>query len=464
MRTDDRDTAEPYDFVVVGCGEKAAAQAAYFGRRVAVVERASTLGGAMVGSVVATKTFREAAVYMTGYRRRDVYGVAPAVDSAEAIARVHGRATDVVALMHDAVAANLDRHDIDLVVGTATLLGGGVVAVTGAHGVRRLRAPAILVATGSRPYHPPGIDFDDPDVLDADAAREDVAPAAHIVVLGGGVVGCEYASMLRALGADVALLHTGSTLLPFLDHDVSSQLATSFAADGIDVVFDAGPPAVGRGDNGELVVALRDGRAFRPTKVVVALGRAGNTQGLGLAEAGVKTDERGRIAVDERFETTAPGVFAAGDVVGPPALASVGMEQGRVAACHACGIAFKENLDPVAPYGVYTIPEAAMVGMTEHDARARFDDVEIGCTPFSRNARSVIAGTTDGLLKLVFRTSDLRLLGVHIVGDAACELVHYGQAVLHFGGGIDHFISATFNVPTASEAYKYAAYDGLGRM
>lgn len=460
--------AEAFDFVVIGCGpagEKAAAQAAYFGRRVAVIERETMLGGAMVGSVVTTKTFREAAMYVTGYHRREVYGVAPELEAPDAVARVHGRAVEVAAVMHDAVAENLVRHGIELVTGSATLLGGGLVGVTGRDGaVRRLEAPAILVATGSRPYHPPGIDFGDPDIFDADAARELDAPAASVAVLGGGVVGCEYASMLRALGADVTLVHTGSTLLPFLDHDASAHLGACFVANGIDVVSGAGRPTVGRGGGGLVVALPGGGGELRPAKVVVALGRSGNTEGLGLEEAGVATDERGRIVVDERFETSVPGVFAAGDVIGPPALASVGMEQGRVAACHACAIPFKESVDPVAPYGVFTIPEAAMVGLTERDARARYHDVEIGATPFARNARSVIAGSTDGLVKLVFRRGDLRLLGVHIVGDAACELIHYGQAVLHFGGGIDHFISSTFNVPTASEAYKYAAYDGLGRV
>lgn len=458
---------DTFDLVVLGAGpagEKAAAQAAWFGKRVAVVERDRLLGGAMVGSVVATKTFREAAVYVTGFRRRDVYGVAPDLDAREAVERVLRRSGSVVATMHDAVGQNLRRHGIELVAGTARLGPDRTVQVATAEGgTRLLRAQAVLVATGSRPFHPPDIDFSDPDILDSEAARELDGPAPSVVVIGGGVIGCEYASMLRALGSEVVLVDSGPRLLPFVDNDISELLAASFVASGIEVARQTGRATVARVGH-ELEVRLPDGRVLRPAKVVVAAGRVGNTEDLGLADVGVATDERGRIVVDERYRTTAPGIYAAGDVVGPPALASVAMEQGRVAACDAFGIPFKQAVDSLAPYGVYTIPEVAMVGLTEQDARERWDDVEVGCASFDRNTRAVIAGTPEGAVKLVFRTRDLRLLGVHILGESASELVHYGQAVLHFGGGIDHFISATSNVPTMTEAYKYAAYDGLGRV
>ena len=206
------------------------------------------------------------------------------------------------------------------------------------------------------------------------------------------------------------------------------------------------------------------GRTIHPEKIIFAAGRIGNTEDLGLAAVGVDTDDRGRIVVDDHFQTTASGVYAAGDVIGPPALASASMEQGRVAACYSLGIPFKETVDPLMPFGVYCIPECAMVGMTEAEAAAQGIDVVAGVARFSDNSRAAISGITEGILKLVVRCDDRRLIGVHIVGEEATELIHQGQVVLHFGGTVDYFIHATFDVPTLSDAYKYAAYDCLQRL
>jgi NAD(P) transhydrogenase len=232
---------------------------------------------------------------------------------------------------------------------------------------------------------------------------------------------------------------------------------------GMRLVLGGGRAAVARDEKG-LIVTLAGGEEIRPDKVLFASGRAGNTEGLGLEEAGVQIDDRNRVVVDNRFRTTAEGIYAAGDVIGPPGLASVSMEQGRVAACYALGIPFKETVDPRPPFGVYSIPEAAMVGLTEESAAGEGIDYEVGRGWFTNNSRAIIAGATDGLVKLVFRRDDKKLLGVHVLGDLAAELVHQGQAALNYGGTIDYFIHSTFNVPTQSEAYKYAAYDGLQRL
>jgi NAD(P) transhydrogenase len=232
---------------------------------------------------------------------------------------------------------------------------------------------------------------------------------------------------------------------------------------GMRVLLDAGHAKVNADAEG-VVVTLPDGHVMYPSKVVVAVGRVGNTEELGLEAAGVATDGHGHIVVDDRYATTAPGIFAAGDVTGPPALASVSMEQGRVAACHAFGIPLRSAVDKLAPLGVYSIPEVAMVGLTEEAAQATGDDVLVGRARLSRNARTAISGGSHGLVKLVFRRGDLRLLGAHILGDGATELIHQAQAVMHFNGSVDYFIDATFNVPTESEAFKYAAYDGLSRV
>jgi NAD(P) transhydrogenase len=457
-----------YDLVVLGAGpagEKAAAQAAYWGKRVAVVDRQRRPGGTMVGGAVSSKTMREAALYLTGFRRRDVYEVGLDLAPEMAVARLRHRTDHVVRLMTESAAANLHRHGVDVIHGTATVGRDRAVVVHAADGGERrvLRAAVIIITTGSRPFRPSGIPFDDPDILDSDAAALLDRPLRSLVVVGGGAVGCEFASIFTALGAEVVLVDSGPRLLPFMDGEVSDVLAATFRAMGMRVLQGAGRAKAARTRAG-LEVELADGEILRPEKVIFAAGRAGNTEGLGLEEAGVATDERGRIVVDEQFRTTAEGIYAAGDVIGPPALGSVSMEQARVAACWAFDIPFKRTVDPLPPFGVYSIPEVAMVGLTEEDAQSEGLAYGTGRARFDQNTRAAIAGSTEGMIKFVFDRDDARLLGVHIVGETATELIHQGQAVIHFGGKIDYFIHSTFNVPTMSEAYKYAAYDGLRQV
>lgn len=460
--------AAHYDLVVLGAGpagEKAAAQAAYWGKRVAVVDRQRRPGGTMVGGAVSTKTMREAALYLTGFRRREVYEVGLDLAPETAIERLRHRTDAVVRLMTDSAAANLRRHGVDVIHGTATMGRDRSVVVRAADGgePRFVRADVIIITTGSRPFLPAGVPSDDPDILDSDSAALLDHPLRSLVVVGGGAVGCEFASIFTALGADVVLVDSGPRLLPFMDGEISDLLAATFRAMGMRVLQGAGRAGATRTSAG-LQVELADGETLRPEKVIFAAGRAGNTDGLGLADAGVATDERGRIVVDEHFRTTAEGVYAAGDVIGPPALGSVSMEQARVAACWAFDIPFKRTVDPLPPFGVYSIPEVAMVGLTENEAQSRGIPYAVGRARLDQNTRAAIAGATEGIVKLVFGRDDLRLLGVHIIGESATELIHQGQAVIHFDGKIDYFIHSTFNVPTVSEAYKYAAYDGLSQV
>jgi NAD(P) transhydrogenase len=457
-----------YDLVVVGsgpAGEKGAALAAYHGRRVAVVERAAEVGGTMAGGVAGTKTMREAAIYLTSFRRRSVYGVGVDVEPRLAAQVVRDRAQRVEAQLADSVRTNLAQHGIDLIHGSARLLGPGEVAVDSPDGKqsRVLTADVVLLATGSRPFHPAGMPFTHPAVLDSDSARRLDRPVPTLVVIGGGAVACEYASIFAALGTQVTLVESRGQLLPFVDAGIAELLTETFREMGIDVVLSAGHAEVTVEDDTP-VVRLPDGRTIEPATVIVAAGRVGNTEDLGLTAAGVAVDGRGHVVVDENYETTARGVFAAGDVIGPPALASVSMEQGRAAASHAFGIGARDTIDRQAPLGVYSIPEVGMIGLTEAAARSVDDDVEIGQARLSRNARTTITGDPHGLVKLVFRRSDRKLLGAHVLGDHATELIHQAHAVMHFGGTIDFFIDATMNTPTESEAFKYAAYDGLSRL
>jgi NAD(P) transhydrogenase len=428
---------------------------------VAVVEQSPAPGGAMAASAITTKAMREAALYLTGFQRRHLYDAAIDLEPQAVIDRLRARAQDVAATMSAAVAQNLERHGVALVAGHARLGPARTVVVTDGTGAERvLTGDVVLLATGSRPFHPPGISFDDPDVLDSETARGLDRPMRSLVVVGGGAVACEYASIFLALGAEVTLVDRGRRLLAFLDGECSALMADTFRSSGMTVLAETSVRSVERDGSG-LVVRFGDDRVLRPEKAIFAAGRVGNTDDLGLDEAGVALDDRGRIRVDDRYETTAAGVYAAGDVIGPPALASSSMEQGRVATCYALDIPFKQTVDPLVPFGVYAVPECAMVGLTEEQARERGIRYAVGRAHFADNSRAAIAGTTDGLVKLVVDRDSRRVLGVHIVGESATELIHHGQAVLHFDGTVDYFIHATFDVPTMSDAYKYAAYDCL---
>jgi NAD(P) transhydrogenase len=460
--------ADAFDLVVIGsgpAGEKGAAQAAYYNKTVAIVEQAPRPGGIAVSSAgIPTKTLRETTLYVSGFRNREVYGLGLTLDPEIALERLMTRKAEIVAMMTAAVERNIARHRIEMIPGTAQLGPGGTVQVALPDGQRRtLRATAILIATGSHPFLPPGLPVGDPDVHDPEEILSLDRIPRSLLVVGGGSVGCEYASIFTALGVKVTLVDPHTRLLRYLDTEISLLQAEVFNGMGMQLVL--GSPFAGvRRVGDRLEVSLADGKILVSDKVLLGTGRAGNTAGLGLEEAGVALTERGDIRVNERFETGVPGVYAAGDVIGPPRLASVSMEQARVAVCHAFGIPFKEAVDSVVPHCVFTIPEVAMVGMTETQAREAGIAYEVGRGLFSANTKARISGFHEGMVKLVFRRADRVLLGVHILGEMASELIHLGQFALHEGAPIDRFIHATFAVPTRAEAYKYAAYDGLMRL
>lgn len=455
-----------FDLVTIGsgpAGEKGAAQAAYFGHEVAVIDRSERPGGAPVNSGgIPTKTLREAATYLTGFGRREVYGVGLGLEPGLMLERLHSRATEVQQHMGDAVRKNLERHGIEYIVGEASLVDDGVRVDLPSGETRVLESKVVLIATGSRPFRPGGIPFDDPDVHDSDTILELDRIPREMVVIGAGPVGAEYASIFTALGVSVTVVDMADRVAPFLDVEVSDVLRRLMEEEG--VRFALGTTAEVERVDGRLEVKLATGERLYPDVLLFAAGRVGNTDGLGTTDIGVECDDRGRIVVDDEYRTTAGGVYAAGDVIGPPALASVSSEQGRVAICHAFDIPFKDVIDPVPPYGVYSIPEVGMVGMTEAAAEQSGIEHEVGRSWFADNARSAIAGTERGFIKLVLEKESRRLIGAHIVGEEAAELIHQAQGVIHTRGTIDYFIDSTYNVPTRSEAFKYAAYDALQRL
>jgi NAD(P) transhydrogenase len=460
---------EDVDFVVIGsgpAGEKAAAHAAYFGKRVALVERSEHVGGAPIGTAgVPTKTLRETALYLTGFRSADVYGVGLHLDAMRITELARRRNEEVQSTLVARVRQNLARNHIALVHGTARLGPDRTVVVRDGHAgpERILRSEAVLIATGSTPLRPPDILSGDADILDADSFIAALHPIARVLVVGSGPIGCEYASICAALGTRVTLIDIADRVLGMVDGEIATQLTAVFARMGVDVRLATTVSGVVRRAD-ELEVTLSDGALVRADRILLATGRAGRTAGLGLEEAGVAVDAKGRVVVDDSYRTTAPGVFAAGDVIGPPGLASVSMEQGRMAASHAFGTQYRHATVSAPAIGVYSIPEVGMAGVTEEQARDRGLDYAVGRAAFTANTRATIAGATDGLVKLIFERGDRRLLGVHILGETAAEMVHVGQAVLQHGGTIDYFVHNAFNVPTWAEAYKYAAFDGLGQV
>jgi NAD(P) transhydrogenase len=457
------------DLVVIGsgpAGEKGAAQAAYFGKRVALVEKAPALGGASVHTgTLPSKTLRETALYLTGFQRRGTYGLTLELDHAASLRQLMGRLRAVTEQQVLQIDRNMKRHDVTVVRGEAAFTSPHEVIVRAPDGgTRSLRAPYFLVAPGSSPHRPPGVPFDDPDVEDSDTILDLDRIPLSLAVVGGGVIGCEYACIFAALGTAIILIEGRGTLLGGLDGEMSAGMKTVLERNGHEVMLGDAVEAITRVPNGPLRIALKSGKVLQVDKVLYSAGRAGNTKGLGLEKAGVTIDSRGRVAVNGQFQTAQPHIYAAGDVIGNPALASVSMDQGRVAACHAFGIPYKKQVAPLTPFGVYTIPEISMVGATEEELKARSTPFEVGRARYANNARGQISGEMDGTLKLIFDPSTRKLLGVHIIGDRATELIHIGQMVMTTGGTIDVFIDSVFNFPTLAELYKYAAYDGLGRL
>jgi NAD(P) transhydrogenase len=458
--------SDHFDLIVIGAGpggEKGAAQAAYFGKKVCIVERAPKPGGAAVNTgTVPSKTLRETALYFSGLRQRGLYGVDLRVKHDITISDFMHRERAVVESTWALIDENLKRHHVTIVQGVARITGPTTVHVT-RYGQpdRTLTGEAILIATGSHPQQPTGVEVDGSIIVDSDSLLTLQKIPGRMVVIGGGVIGCEYACIFAALGVKVTIVNSKSRLLAHLDAEVGEALRTQMTARlGISVHLDVEPTEIAvEGQHAR--VTLSDGSELHSDVVLFSAGRVGNTDGLGLQELGVKCNQRGYIQVDAHYRTAVPSIYAAGDVIGFPALASTAMEQARVAVCHAFDLKYKQQVSSVLPYGVWTIPEIAMVGETEDGLHAKGVAYEVGRSSYRINPRGQILGDTDGFLKLLFDRDDQRVLGVSIVGEGACELIHLAAAVMSFGGSLDYFIQGVFNYPALCDAYKYAAYDGL---
>jgi NAD(P) transhydrogenase len=459
---------DTFDLVVIGsgpAGEKGAAQAAYFGKRVALVERDPHLGGAGVNTgTVPSKTLRETALYFSGLSQRGLYGVDYSIKEDIGVRDFMHREQEVVRTLRGLIGANLERHGVELVRGAASFDDPHTVRVrVKGQPDRRLSAPVILVATGSTPNWPEGIPRDPLRLYDSDSILHMDRIPTSLAVIGAGVIGCEYATMFRAMGISVTLVGGTERLLPFLDAEIGERLRMQMELLGLRVVLRQSLEEV-RLDRPQVLLRLKNGEELEVERVLFATGRMGATSELGLDRAGLTAGPRGHLKVNEHYQTAVPHVYAAGDVIGFPALASTSMEQARVAMCHAFDLKYKSRVSSLLPIAVYTIPEIAAVGETEESCREKGIAYSVGRAHYPNNSRGQIIGDMSGLVKLVFSPVDLKLLGVHILGEMASELVHVGQSCLYFKGTLDDFIQIVYNYPTLGEAFKYAAYDGLGYL
>lgn len=453
-----------YDLVVIGsgpAGEKGAAQAAYFGKKVAVVERAPYLGGAGINTgTVPSKTLRETALYFSGLRQRGLYGLDYSLKDNLTFPDFMHREKVVVERERDIVQRNLDRHQIEVIWGEGSLKDANTVRVRCPDGtVRDLETEIILIATGSSPHRPPEIPFDGQRIFDSDSILHMGFIPRTMIVVGGGVIGCEYASVFAALGIQVTLLDRHERILPFVDQEIVTRLTDQLGNLGLRLLLNAPIQQTERLENA-IRLTLASGETVAADCALFAAGRQSNIAGLGLEELGITLGKRGLILVNDKYQTSVPNIYAAGDVIGFPALASTSMEQARVAMVHAFDLRYKEYVSPVLPLAVYTVPEISMVGLTEEACQQQGISYLVGRGFSENNARGQIIGD-QGLLKLIFTTRGKKLLGVHHIGEMASELVHIGAQVLTANGTIDAFIHAVFNYPTLSDMYKYAAYDGL---
>lgn len=461
--------AQHFDLIVIGsgpAGRRAAVQAAKLKRSVLVIERGRRVGGVCVHTgTIPSKTLRETVLNLSGWRERGFYG--RAYRNKENITAEDLRRRLAITLDHEVevLEHQFARNKVTWVAGTARFLGPNAIEVIGESGdVRHYHGDRVIVAVGTQPYRPAHIPFDGARVVDADEILALTRLPRSLAVIGASVIGIEYATIFSALDVKVTVIEPGPSLLGFVDRELVDEFIHDLRDRGVSLRFNSKVERVDIGESDACLVRLEDRRQIAADMVLFAAGRIGATANLNLGAVGLAADERGRIAVDKAtFATAVSHIYAVGDVIGFPSLASTSMEQGRIAACHAFGA--EAHAPPeFFPYGIYSVPEISTVGMTEEEVRERGIAYETGIARFRETSRGHIMGLNSGFMKIIFALETRRLLGVHIVGEGATELIHIGQAVLNLGGGLDYFVENTFNYPTLAEAYKIAALDAFNRM
>jgi NAD(P) transhydrogenase len=457
-----------HDLIVIGsgpAGRRAAVQAAKLRKSVLIVEKGQRVGGVCVHTgTIPSKTLRETVLNLSGWRERGFYGRAHRakrnIDAADLRQRL------AITLDHEVevLEHQFARNNVEWVTGLATFIDPNTIEVASQGDLQRHTADSIILAVGTAPYRPSHIPFDGELILDADEILDLKRLPRSLAVIGGSVIGMEYATIFSALDVKVTVIDPAERVLPFIDRELVDEFIHDLRDRGITLRFESKVKRARRTGPDACLIELEDGRQIWSEMILFAAGRRGAVDDLNLAAAGLACDERGRITVEPAtFRTSVPHIHAVGDIIGFPSLASTSMEQGRIAACHAFGVEAQAPPE-FFPYGIYSVPELSTIGMTEEQARQKRIPYEVGIARFRETARGHIMGLSTGFMKMIFSIETRRLLGVHIVGEGATELIHVGQAVLNLGGTIDYFVENTFNYPTLAEAYKIAALDAWNRM
>jgi len=456
-----------FDVLVLGSGpsgQKAAIAASKLGRKVAVIDRRTMIGGVCINTgTIPSKTLREAVLYLTGLSQRDMYGQSYRVKEEVTVEDLSARTQHVISRQIDVIRSQLARNRVGVINGTGRFADPHTISVDDGTGREtKVSAKKIIIAAGTRPARPDSVDFDDKTIVDSDGVLNLERVPRSMVVVGAGVIGIEYASMFAALGTKVTVVERRSRMLEFVDLEIIEAL--KYHLRDLSVTFRFGEEvATVERHQGGAIATLVSGKRIAADTVMYSAGRQGLAEELSLDAAGLSGDNRGRIKVNEHFVTEVPHIYAVGDVIGFPALASTSMEQGRLAAYHACDEPV-HAMHELQPIGVYTIPEISFVGRTEDDLTDRLIPFEVGISRYRELARGQITGDSHGMLKLLVAPGDRTLLGVHVFGTGATELVHIGQAVMGCGGTIDYLVDAVFNYPTLAESYKVAALDAMNKI
>ncbi|HEX8711117.1 MAG TPA: Si-specific NAD(P)(+) transhydrogenase [Terracidiphilus sp.] len=461
-------SAVKYDLIVIGSGpsgQRAAVAAAKMDKRVVVVEGRAVVGGVCINTgTIPSKTMREAVLHLSGYNYRNVYGVNYRVKEKITMADLAFRVQAVIKTEVDVTEAQLSRNNVDVVRGIARFVDPHHIHVEGPITETTLEADNIIIGVGTKPACSPKVPINGRTIINSDQILGLTELPRSLIVVGGGVIGVEYTCMFAVLGVRVTLIEKRPRLLDFADQEIIEALSYHLRDSRVTMRLGEEVDTVEEPSEGTVIANLMSNKKVSGDALLYAVGRQGNVDDLNLAAAGLEADARGRIPVDEHYQTKVEHIFAVGDVVGFPSLASVSMEQGRIAASRAFGDHATQSNPGFYPYGIYTIPEISFIGKTEEQLTDEDVPYEVGMAYYREVARGQIRGDTTGRLKLIFHRDTRKVLGVHIIGEGASELVHIGQAVMTLDGTVDYFIDAVFNYPTLAECYKVAAFNGLGRL
>ncbi|HWF58068.1 MAG TPA: Si-specific NAD(P)(+) transhydrogenase [Candidatus Dormibacteraeota bacterium] len=459
--------ANPYDLIVIGsgpAGQRAAIYGAKLNKKVALVEMREVVGGACINTgTIPSKTMREAVLHLSGYNYKSIYGMNNRVKERITMADLAFRVQHVIKTEIDVTEAQLSRNNVEMLTGVASFEDPTHVKVTNSRGATVYEGKNVLIATGTKPATSPKVAINGTTIVNSDLVLNLPNLPKTMIIVGGGVIGVEYCCMFAALGVRVTLIERRPRLLEFADQEIVEALSYHLRDARVTMRLNEEVESVEESE-GSVVANLESKKKLQGDALLYAVGRQGNVDELNLAAAGIEADSRGRIPVDKDFRTKSPAVFAVGDVIGFPSLASVSMEQGRIAAARAFGDDGVVSNPSFYPYGIYTIPEISFIGKTEEQLTEEDVPYEVGLAYYREIARGQIRGDTTGRLKLIFHRESHAILGVHIIGEGASELLHIGQAVMALGGKLDYFVDTVFNYPTLAECYKVAAFNGLNRV